>query len=113
MVFSAIYILHAAPAGHRVQGNFADDSFLRLKRVAVNDKPRRCFLLSEIRYALARIADLHFGINKDEAILQVARKFEFSSTSGQLRERVAEQLRQMIDSGDLRVDIGTLLTGSN
>ena len=67
---------------------------------------------SEIRYALARIVDVHFGISEDEAILQVARAFGFSSTSGQLRERIAKQMRQMVDSGELRLDGETLLTQS-
>jgi very-short-patch-repair endonuclease len=67
---------------------------------------------SEIRYALARIVEVHFGISEDEAILQVARAFGFSSTSGQLRERIAEQVRQMISSGELRSDGETLLTRS-
>jgi very-short-patch-repair endonuclease len=67
---------------------------------------------SEIRYALARIVEVHFGISEDEAILQVARAFGFSSTSGQLRERIGEQMRQMIESGELRLDGETLQTPS-
>jgi hypothetical protein len=67
---------------------------------------------SEIRHALVRVVELHFGISEDEAILQVARAFGFSSTSGQLRERIGEQMRQMIDSGELRLDGETLLAQS-
>lgn len=63
---------------------------------------------SEIRYALMRVVEVHFGITEDEAILQVARAFGFSSTSGQLRELISQQVRQMVGSGDLRSDNETL-----
>jgi very-short-patch-repair endonuclease len=100
-------------------GNFIDIASRPVRKVrsrmgaSLNLRRPEMLPPSEIRYALARVVDLHFGINEDEAILQVARAFGFSSTSGQLRERIAEQVRQMIDSGDLRVDGGTLLKGSN
>jgi very-short-patch-repair endonuclease len=68
---------------------------------------------SEIRYALMRVVEVHFGITEDEAILQVARAFGFSSTSGQLRELISEQVRQMVGSGDLRLDNETLLPRSS
>jgi hypothetical protein len=59
---------------------------------------------SEIRYALMRVVEVHFGITQDEAILQVARAFGFSSTSGQLRELISRQVREMVGSRDLRLD---------
>jgi very-short-patch-repair endonuclease len=68
---------------------------------------------SEIRYALTRVVEVHFGITEEEAILQVARAFGFSSTSGQLRELIAEQVRQMVRSGELRLDNETLLPRSS
>ena len=68
---------------------------------------------SEIRYALTRVVEIHFGITEGEAILQVARAFGFSSTSGQLRELISEQVRQMVGLGDLRLDNETLLPGSS
>jgi hypothetical protein len=68
---------------------------------------------SEIRYALMRVVEVHFGITEDEAILQVARAFGFSSTSGQLRELISEQVRQMVASSDLRLDAETLLPRSS
>jgi len=100
-------------------GNFIDVALRPVRTVRSRARAslslRRPEMLppSEIRYALTRIVEVHFGITEHEAVLQVARAFGFSSTSGQLRELISEQVRQMVASGDLRLDAETLLPRSS
>jgi very-short-patch-repair endonuclease len=63
---------------------------------------------SEIRHALSRVVEIHYGITENESVLEVVRAFGFGSTSPQLRERITEQLREMIASGELRLEGDTL-----
>ena len=63
----------------------------------------------EVTAAIRRVVAENFGAEQDQLIQAVARLFGFGATSAQLREVVESGLKDLLESGELRLD-GRLVT---
>ncbi len=62
----------------------------------------------EICQALRVLVESHLGVEPEEAVVETARLFGFRSTSSQLREAIQQQLKYLMESGEMDMRNGKM-----